>query len=314
MELQQWINVENLIFEAKWESIEKAKPLLPQFSQEQVYNLIIDVAEVRPFSFKILGDLFKELKKPEIIFWRGIFPTYLYSRGILTTNNFDRTPELDRTIEEYENPFINDSLVYSVTTDNLESFVFHSTSQNVTKNVIKFENKNVSFLDFAAICGAVKIFKYLIINVCEITRKTVLCSIRGGNEDIIQLLEQKDFSFDETFSEAIKYHNNSIAFWLYDNYIYNDVRLTDCVRSRNTEMFLFLYKKGRKIDEFDLHKRTPLSHAAHDGLLTLAKFLVDNGANINSRDRYGQTPLLHAKLENRKEVMEFLKSKGAREV
>lgn len=314
MELQHWISVENLLFEATGESIQEAKKLLGSFPREQVFNLIVDVADVRPFSFKILGDLFKEIGMPEMMFWRGIFPTYLYLRGILLINNFKTEPEPDKTIEEYEYPFINDDIVYATTTDNLESFVFYLDSQNITEMLVHFENQDINILDLAAICGSVKIFKYLTINIFDITNKTVSYSIRGGNEEIIQLLEKRDFSFDGTFGEAVKYHKNSIALWLYENYQSCDIRLTDCVRFRNTEMFMFLYKKGRKIDETDLHKRTPLSHAAHDGLMTLAKFLVENGANINSRDRYGQSPLIHAKLENHKEMYEFLESKGAREI
>lgn len=62
----------------------------------------------------------------------------------------------------------------------------------------------------------------------------------------------------------------------------------------------------------DANGRTPLSLAAGEGNLELARLLLNAGAGISSKDtRYGLSPLQWAVLEDRESMVEFLLQKGA---
>ena len=56
---------------------------------------------------------------------------------------------------------------------------------------------------------------------------------------IIEFLVSQGISFDDTLVEAIKYHFNDTAKWIYENYSDQNFKITVCIESFNTEMFLY---------------------------------------------------------------------------
>ena len=55
---------------------------------------------------------------------------------------------------------------------------------------------SISLIDFCCLYGSLKCFKYLLLNKCEITEKTLKYSIAGGNQEIIVILQQYEHSFE----------------------------------------------------------------------------------------------------------------------
>ena len=60
-----------------------------------------------------------------------------------------------------------------------------------------FEQRTFIFLiDFCCLFGSLNCFKYLLLNQCEITEKTLQFSIAGGNQEIINILKENGHSFE----------------------------------------------------------------------------------------------------------------------
>ena len=64
--------------------------------------------------------------------------------------------------------------------------------------------------------------------------------IKGGNTEIIHICHQKKCNFKGTLSNAIYYHQNEIAKWIFDNKIDDDYNLDSCVDSCNFEMLQYI--------------------------------------------------------------------------
>lgn len=62
-----------------------------------------------------------------------------------------------------------------------------------------FKNNNSSFINYAAECGSIKCFKYLLLNHAEIDFLTLGCAVYGGNTEIIRIVDQQN----------VETHNNS---------------------------------------------------------------------------------------------------------
>ena len=52
-----------------------------------------------------------------------------------------------------------------------------------------FEYYYISLIDFCCFFGSLKCFKYLLLNKGKITEKTLKYSIAGGNQEIINILQ-----------------------------------------------------------------------------------------------------------------------------
>ena len=72
-----------------------------------------------------------------------------------------------------------------------------------------------------------------------------------------------------------------------------------------------LHERGAAVDVPDLGGRTPLSWAAAEGHLDVARWLAERGAQIDRRDGEGRTPLFHTVGGGHGEVIAFLLDRGA---
>ena len=81
--------------------------------------------------------------------------------------------------------------------DGFISFLSKNRTFDITKEqelerngyyFILFDFYSISLIDFCCLVGSLKCFKFLLLNKCEITEKTLQWSIAGGNQEIINIL------------------------------------------------------------------------------------------------------------------------------
>ena len=140
----------------------------------------------------------------------------------------------------------------------------------------------ISLIDFCCFFGSLKCFKYLLLNKCEITEKTLKYSIPGGNQEIITILKEKGYSFEECLETSVKYHRYELTNWLNENYKCEPVSLPKCIRYYNIDAFFYFLEHGHYINEIDENGRTCLHATLILGSLPIIQYLVEKGANIEA--------------------------------
>lgn len=111
--------------------------------------------------------------------------------------------------------------------DSIVEFITYSNKANfsIEKNVIihsifetnKFlQNNEPLLIEYAAFCGSIQIFKYLLFKNVFINPQIWIYAIHGKNSEIIRLLEENhimppDGSYEKCLNEAVKCHHNEIA-------------------------------------------------------------------------------------------------------
>ena len=115
---------------------------------------------------------------------------------------------------------------------------------------------SISLIDFCCFFGSLKCFKYLLLNKCEITEKTLKYSIAGGNQEIINILKEKGHSFEKCLETSVKYHRYELTNWLNENYKCKPVSLPTCILYYNIDAFLYFLEHGHSLDETDEYGRT----------------------------------------------------------
>ena len=96
-------------------------------------------------------------------------------------------------------------------------------------------------LSLACFFGSLKLFKYFILNDCEIRDICTFFSIHGYNFDIIHILEQKDFVFNNLcFEYAVLNYRNDIADWLLLHYSCEVPSIYSVIPSFNVVAYTFI--------------------------------------------------------------------------
>lgn len=117
---------------------------------------------------------------------------------------------------------IIDSL-FSDSIDDFQAVVSMSPNfdlnQNINESIFSPPHMfSKTLMQFAARCGSVKCFKYILLNNTNFTepdlREAVGSAIIGGNNEIVRLLRQRGIDFKGSLGAAAKAHRNSIFHWL----------------------------------------------------------------------------------------------------
>ena len=209
--------------------------------------------------------------------------------------------------EEDENIF---SILYYDNIEALISFLSNNPTFDIKQNLeiskntkyfsllklFNLEEENISLIRICCLFGSVNCFKYLIMNNCSID-KTSKDSIKGGNNEIIQILNQKSVNFNNCFTVSVEFHRYSISDWLLLNFNCESVSLPNCISFYNFEAFLFFLYNGHPIDEIDENQRTAFYYCCANGFESLCQFMLSNGVNIESQDKDLNKPL-HVACEN----------------
>ena len=193
--------------------------------------------------------------------------------------------------------------------------------QNTKRGLGLRKSNNISLIDLCCFYGSIKCFKYLLLNDCKLKEESCQYAVAGGNLEIIHILEQKEFDFEECLRQSIKYHRNEISDWLLTNYkeTNNENYIETAIKSYNIPAFLYYFinrtkeenEKRFPIDKnedkvFQIHK------ACEIGSLILTEFLIEHcNVNIDSQDKNGQTPLMIASERGYLDIVKYLIEKGA---
>ncbi|OHT15505.1 hypothetical protein TRFO_02822 [Tritrichomonas foetus] len=150
--------------------------------------------------------------------------------------------------------------------DNLDSYQNLIAANEKLKDqeiAVQYLGFNFSHLDpckirhitFAAICGSLKIFKFLSITD-KMGEFEGYAAIIGGSPEIIRICEQKCIRFNNHqmwksyFSLAIIFHHHHLVKWIYEsnnqNIIEFDLFLSLCMSHYNYKSFFFLLKQAQR--------------------------------------------------------------------
>lgn len=109
--------------------------------------------------------------------------------------------------------------------DNITKFLNYAQAIKFNKNkIIKndsilYDKTKITLIEYAAICGAIKIFKYLYLNNATLGDNIFDYAVIGGCIDIAEFLTQEGLkpSFNH-FEYAIKFHRVEIFDWLFEQF------------------------------------------------------------------------------------------------
>ena len=300
-EIKQWKRVEAIIWELASQISEEDAKIIKEFDQELIYSLFCEVFKWRKFSALMLSDSYFKVYDKKYQLSESGFAFYIFSKGNIEKNcfSFDISKKT-ADISKIEKPFADNSIEFAILHDDMSLISNLISNNDITKEKIcLFDNESLSYIDFAAFCGSRESFVYFLLNGCEITKgddfSTVAYAVEGGNERIIELIESKGFDFNHQFVNAVVYHRNSVAIWLYENYSCGYVGISYYIDHWNTELFLYMLENGQSITQKDWGKTALMSAVANNNI-PLAKFCIENGVSIRAKDR------------DRKDVREYAKT------
>ena len=151
--------------------------------------------------------------------------------------------------------------------------------------------KDLKLIDMAALFESVNCFKYLYHNACSISDTTIVCSIIGGNCEIVQLLRAKSDSFANFFITTIEYHRYDITDWLISDNTYKMIPPSECLKNYNFYAFYFFYSKGISLDEKDSEQLTSFEEACLIGFIPAVHFILSENSNQRQIGPNGMTAL-----------------------
>jgi ankyrin repeat protein len=180
-----------------------------------------------------------------------------------------------------------------------------------------------SFLEYAALCGSVNCFKFILPN--GFAKKTAIqCprvmkfAIIGGNTEIIRLCDQREFDGRSGVRYAVELHRNNVLEWFRDGkdvVLNQDLENTPgilrwCIRGNNLFAMTFLWAKIPYLDANQYEKA--VHHSIRHSFLDMAKVLLEH--HSFSLDKFRPPILCEAAEKNNKEFFRFLIEKRGRNV
>ena len=264
----------------------------PHLSKKELYfynnNILLFINEFffEKFSNESLSKLWK--KGTEYVYDDTPLTHYLYHQNIINEdeiclNSYEDFSSSNQKLKEIynfpQNEIDNNKNIFI--NDDLDSFC----SQIAYKEI----NDYVDYLlYFSLIYSSRKIFKYLYLNYKEhISDSTIDDAIKGGDEEIIQLLSN-EYDFNEKLTISIKYHHHNITKWLIENYKCEYIPPTLCIEFFNTTMFSYIiHNNPEMIERKDHLQKNSLIIASQLGNVEIVKFLILKGCDLTQKDIYG---------------------------
>lgn len=266
-ELKTWSKIEALVCAATPESLSEAVKIAlsdKNVSKESLLMLIINVGNSKPFSFHALGDAFETVWKSSDFSGKTFsftdFLMYLVKRNIIDKSVIEEDLNPDKSVEEYENYFPKETLAFAVQSKDMKVIKELASKPDEKNKKYKFIfndlYEGITALDLAAFVGATDVFNYLIEQGFEVTKDTAACAVRGGNIEIVKIVEEKGIEVSDRYVDAVSFHENEVAEYLMNKYNCKDADPITVLESWNTPVFCNLVKKG-----LDLNKGTFLIHS-----------------------------------------------------
>ena len=119
-----------------------------------------------------------------------------------------------------------------------------------------FNLKNrITLISLCCYFGSVNCFKYLLSNQCRVEDigidNTIQFAIEGGNQEIIDILKEKGYSFKLCLQMSVLFHRYELTKWLSENYKSECLSLSLPMYISNYyfDEFLYMLEHGHSIDE-----------------------------------------------------------------
>ena len=350
------ISIEESIFNVNEKNIEKTLELLSHFnafSMKYTLNVLFTASQIRRFNFPELAKIFSNLsnnlkmidKSDQYFIEAREFYSYLCEIGKEDDNSLSlSTSDISNAKEEILYIFPLKSIEYSVITDNLDSFVYMTASLSELKSLkAQIGNSTISLVSLSCLSGSINIFKYFLTNGALINEEILISAVRGGNDEIIELILHQGFSFQSFYNEAIKYHRMELLKWFIDEYSI-DINCTINVSISthcNTLLTLYLINKMREqeqeinvdslfssitkvgnssfffysINNLNFHPTfniRMLFSSIHNGMTDAVQYILENSnLQVNSKNIKQNTPLIEACQSGFLDIVKLLISKGA---
>ena len=310
------ILLEELLFDATEENIIKAKEIVKNsnFDNEFLWRLFIHAGKIRRFSYKILANFVDCLKHPKYLFEKTDFLVYLLKRNLIDSSYLTDTVLSfveKQGVTRIENVYPTSSLLYAIINDDIDKIVFESAKPDFFITEQRFIDKKRTYIDIAAFCGSLNIFKYLLINGSKLTVKTGKNAVEGGCLEIVEICSQQQINLKNCLHDAIKYHRNDVAKWIVDEYSFTDRDLVKCVSAFNLHLFFSFYPSSMNIDAIGSNQRSLLMVATINGDIDMVKFLLEQKITIDAKDICSETALVFAVCYKHNDILSLLIENGA---
>ena len=140
-------------------------------------------------------------------------------------------------------------------------------------------------------------------------------AIYGGNEEIISIVEQKGYVFNNMLKKAVKSHRHNLINWIIDNYSQPEqIPLTYPILNSNTLAFVYFYfiSKDKVSINFVYESSTVTQMAAFKENIDLLLYLLSIGGENGCTENSFEPPLMKAAENNNLYLVNLLLEKGAK--
>ena len=276
-DLEKWIEFENMVFRINNKNLKNVLSFIDKnyrMDQEIMGQIIIDAYKFIPHRYEQLKALMKNIdpREKKLDYSNRFIGSLLREKVI---NYVGSKPLNIMFVGGLIKP--HEKLFQAIENDDLEQL-------NVLSSSIKLEDHKITFtidntprtfspFSYAAFCGSVSCFKFLLVNGGKITAEIVSNAVRGGNEEIVELLQQQGFSFNNTFDDAVISHNNDLANWILENSENREIPAVFYVRAHNTELLLNMLEK---FVNQSINFTEAFTFAIHSGNLPAVQCIFEN--------------------------------------
>lgn len=152
----------------------------------------------------------------------------------------------------------------------------------------QFSEETLSLIEYAALFGAVDVFKFLLLKNASLSTNLPKYAVTGGNYEIIHILEQNGIKFnnEESLNAAIKYHRNELVQYIRESLEveYSIESLKTSLTFYNLSIFFDILKGYNEVPVFQKPKMNLISYAVQCGYIDVVKTfskLIENSEEIN---------------------------------
>lgn len=189
----------------------------------------------------------------------------------------------------------DDELTKSIQIDDVDTFqsIIISNQIDITKATVSYNifddlNKEVNFINYAALYGSIRCFKYLLLNDVKIVESSFYFAVKGGNTEIIKIIDQKlteenyqkntDIRDDlNIILPTIVMHRNDLFDWIFEKLFVSKGKLGKEMNNLaeasafngNLHALIELVDKG-----IDISNNKAISISAKNGFYKLTQFLL----------------------------------------
>ena len=222
---------------------------------------------------------------------RYFSPEYGYTYQNTTKEIFSDSNEF---LEMRNLGHTKDPLCKAIREDDFEQFLFIISNSTTDINNLSvqislferfaiFESDHISVIKYAAFFGAIKIFKYLLMNLSFLEDDLPKYAVAGGNFDIIHLCEEKKLSFDQCINFAIEYNRKEIVNYLLENYDLNEKSIKIAINSFNCKALKVILDNIISNNNENLIKKTILNTIIN-GNITIFRYINKLGLNEKMKE------------------------------